>query len=75
MPTLGLCETATVSAPSEVPPLVAKTLDLSRKQGFITSTRNETGRLLAALAQKKGISMTAVLEVLIRKEAKEEDIT
>lgn len=53
MPTLGLCETATVSAPSEVPPLVAKTLDLSRKQGFITSTRNETGRLLAALAASR----------------------
>lgn len=53
MPPLGLCETATVSAPSDVPPLVSKTLDLSRKQGFITSTRNETGRLLAALAASR----------------------
>jgi hypothetical protein len=35
----------------------------------------EARRLLAALAEKKGISMTAVLEVLIRQEAKEEGIT
>ena len=35
----------------------------------------EARRLLATLAEKKGISMTAVLEVLIRKEAKEEGLT
>ena len=35
----------------------------------------EARRLLAGLAQKKGISMTAVLEILIRKEAKEEGLT
>lgn len=39
-----------MSAPPEVPELVATALDLSRKRGFITSTRNETGRLLATLA-------------------------
>jgi predicted O-methyltransferase YrrM len=33
-----------------VPDLVAKALDLSRQRGFITSTRNETGRLLRTLA-------------------------
>lgn len=39
-----------MSAPADVPDLVARTLDLSRRRGFITSTRNETGRLLATLA-------------------------
>ncbi|MGJ9414382.1 O-methyltransferase [Aeromicrobium sp. CF4.19] len=39
-----------MSAPSEVPELVSRTLDLSRQLGFITSTRHETGRLLATLA-------------------------
>ncbi len=34
----------------------------------------EARRLLAALGEKKGVSMTAVLEILIRKEAKEEQI-
>ena len=34
----------------------------------------EARRLLRLLSQKKGISMTSVLEVLIRKEAKEEGI-
>ncbi|CAN5263644.1 class I SAM-dependent methyltransferase [soil metagenome] len=42
-----------MSAPNEVPPLVARALDLSRKRGFITSTRNETGRLLATLAASR----------------------
>ncbi|RLV56905.1 cytidine deaminase [Aeromicrobium phragmitis] len=42
-----------MSAPAEVPDLVARTLDLSRRRGFITSTRNETGRLLAALAASR----------------------
>jgi len=41
---------ALMSTPPELPELVAQTLDLSRRRGFITSTRNETGRLLAALA-------------------------
>ena len=42
-----------MSAPTEVPPLVARALDLSRRKGFITATRNETGRLLAALAASR----------------------
>lgn len=42
-----------MSAPPEVPELVAQTLDLSRRRGFITSTRHETGRLLATLAASK----------------------
>lgn len=47
------CETGAVSAPSEVPDLVARSLDLARQRGFITSTRHETGRLLAALAASR----------------------
>lgn len=46
-------QTACVSAPTEIPPRVARALDLSRQRGFITSTRNETGRLLAALAASR----------------------
>ncbi|SKB03518.1 Predicted O-methyltransferase YrrM [Aeromicrobium choanae] len=42
--------TGPMSAPAEVPDLVARALDLSRRRGFITSTRSETGRLLATLA-------------------------
>ena len=47
------CETGPVSAPTELPDLVSATLDLSRQRGFITSTRHETGRLLATLAAAK----------------------
>ncbi|TSD65796.1 cytidine deaminase [Aeromicrobium piscarium] len=47
------CHTERVSAPTDVPDLVARTLDLSRRRGFITSTRHETGRLLAALAASR----------------------
>ncbi|HWV25966.1 MAG TPA: class I SAM-dependent methyltransferase [Aeromicrobium sp.] len=39
-----------MSAPPDIPDLVLSTLDLSRQRGFISSTRHETGRLLAALA-------------------------
>lgn len=42
-----------MSAPTELPELVSKTLDLSRRRGFITSTRHETGRFLAALAASR----------------------
>ncbi|WP_040320085.1 O-methyltransferase [Aeromicrobium marinum] len=37
-------------SPVEIPALVSRTLDLSRQRGFISSTRHETGRLLATLA-------------------------
>lgn len=47
------CDTITVSAPPIVPELVTATLNLSRERGFITSTRHETGRLLAALAASR----------------------
>lgn len=42
-----------MSAPSDIPDLVTRTLDLARQRGFISSTRHETGRLLAALAASR----------------------
>lgn len=42
-----------MSAPNDVPELVSSALNLSRERGFITSTRHETGRLLAALAASR----------------------
>lgn len=42
-----------MTGPNAVPEIVAKALDLARQRGFITSTRNETGRLLAALAASR----------------------
>ncbi|MEH3033772.1 MAG: class I SAM-dependent methyltransferase, partial [Aeromicrobium erythreum] len=43
-----------MSAPTEIPAIVRSTLALSLQRGFITSTRHETGRLLAALAASRG---------------------
>src|SRR6266542_2704971 len=48
-----LCNSQTVSAPPELPPLVSAALSLSGRRGFVSSTRNETGRLLATLAASK----------------------
>ncbi len=42
-----------MSAPLEVPAIVSSALDLSRRRGFVTSSRSETGRLLAALAASR----------------------
>jgi len=39
-----------VSAPPELPDVVRRALDVSRRQGFVSATRHETGRLLATLA-------------------------
>lgn len=39
-----------MSAPTELPSIVSQALDLSRRKGFVTSSRLETGRLLATLA-------------------------
>ncbi len=39
-----------MSAPPEVPDVVARAFDVSRKAGYVSFCRNETGRLLAALA-------------------------
>ena len=39
-----------MSAPPDVPDIVARAFDVSRKAGYVSFCRNETGRLLAALA-------------------------
>jgi predicted O-methyltransferase YrrM len=43
-----------VSAPPEVPDVVARAFDVSRRRGFASFCRNETGRLLATLAATRG---------------------
>ncbi len=56
--------------------LYARRNEARKRHVKMTSFRltEEARRLLAALGEKKGVSMTAVLEILIRKEAKEEQI-
>jgi predicted O-methyltransferase YrrM len=39
-----------MSAPPELPDIVTRAFDVSRKAGYVSFCRNETGRLLAALA-------------------------
>jgi len=39
-----------VSAPPELPEIVSRAFDVSRKAGYVSFCRNETGRLLATLA-------------------------
>ncbi|MBA2560131.1 MAG: class I SAM-dependent methyltransferase [Propionibacteriales bacterium] len=42
-----------MSAPVDLPVIVSRALDLSRRRGFVTSSRLETGRLLSALATSR----------------------
>ncbi|HEY8457049.1 MAG TPA: class I SAM-dependent methyltransferase [Actinopolymorphaceae bacterium] len=42
-----------MSAPPDLPDIVARAHDLSRRRGFVSSCRNETGRLLASLAASR----------------------
>src|SRR3954464_10930833 len=39
-----------MSAPPDLPDVVRRAFDVSRRAGFVSFCRNETGRLLAALA-------------------------
>jgi predicted O-methyltransferase YrrM len=39
-----------MSAPLELPAIVSRAFDVSRKRGYVSFCRNETGRLLATLA-------------------------
>ncbi len=39
-----------MSAPPELPEIVSRAFDVSRKRGYVSFCRNETGRLLATLA-------------------------
>lgn len=49
----GPCKTPPVSAPPEVPDAVARAFDVSRRAGYVSFCRNETGRLLATLAASR----------------------
>lgn len=42
-----------MSAPPDLPPIVSRAFDVSRKRGNVSFCRNETGRLLATLAATK----------------------
>ena len=44
-------------APPELPEIVARAFDVSRKAGYVSFCRNETGRLLATLAATRGGTM------------------
>jgi predicted O-methyltransferase YrrM len=46
-----------VSAPTELPEIVTRAFEVSRRAGYVSSCRNETGRLLAALAATRGGTM------------------
>lgn len=46
-----------MSAPPDVPEIVARAFDVSRRAGYVSFCRNETGRLLAALAATRGGTM------------------
>jgi predicted O-methyltransferase YrrM len=43
-----------MSAPPELPDIVSRAFDVSRKAGYVSFCRNETGRLLAMLAATRG---------------------
>ena len=46
-----------MSAPPDVPAIVARAFDVSRRAGYVSFCRNETGRLLATLAATRGGTM------------------
>lgn len=46
-----------MSAPPELPEIVSRAFDVSRKAGYVSFCRNETGRLLATLAATRGGTM------------------
>src|SRR4051794_41917582 len=43
-----------MSAPPDLPEIVQRAFDVSRKAGYVSFCRNETGRLLATLAATRG---------------------
>jgi len=42
-----------MSAPPDLPEVVSRAFDVSRRRGYVSFCRNETGRLLATLAATK----------------------
>ena len=52
------CESvAGMSAPPDVPAIVSRAFEVGRKAGYVSFCRNETGRLLAALAATRSGTM------------------
>jgi predicted O-methyltransferase YrrM len=50
----GVTLTGAMSAPPDVPEIVSRAFAVSRQAGYVSFCRNETGRLLAALAATRG---------------------
>lgn len=46
-----------MSAPPDLPPVVTRAFEVSRRAGYVSFCRNETGRLLAALAATRDGTM------------------
>ncbi|WP_110206034.1 O-methyltransferase [Nocardioides daejeonensis] len=46
-----------MSAPPDLPEIVSRAFDVSRRAGYVSFCRNETGRLLATLAATRGGTM------------------
>ncbi len=46
-----------MSAPPELPPVVSRAFEVSRRAGYVSFCRNETGRLLATLAATRAGTM------------------
>ncbi|HEY9352293.1 MAG TPA: cytidine deaminase, partial [Nocardioides sp.] len=46
-----------MSAPPELPDIVTRAFDVSRRAGYVSFCRNETGRLLATLAATRSGTM------------------
>lgn len=55
--TPGIGKTGPVSAPPELPDIVTRAFDVSRRAGYVSFCRNETGRLLATLAATRSGTM------------------
>lgn len=53
----GFARLDDMSAPPEVPPIVSRAFAVSRRAGYVSFCRNETGRLLATLAATRGGTM------------------
>src|SRR4029079_17122556 len=49
-----------MSAPPELPDVVSRAFAVSRKAGYVSFCRNETGRLLATLAATRGGTLAAL---------------
>ncbi len=49
-----------MSAPPELPEIVSRAFDVSRKRGYVSFCRNETGRLLAALAATRAGTLAEI---------------